>query len=485
MSLFKQNVWAIGAAVITAGSRFFVTTLLASKVGQSSFGVFVYTQWSIEIFYLVFSFGTSGAISRYVAEYQNNFHLQNKFIIAWTKYALMLVCISAITNTAYYIILNNDTKIVTIALIFIWALEVGASSLMNAINIGFQKFDLIFKVNLINSVLMVAGVLMLNDRTSDINILFFLMIFSLIFGLILNFIKIYNYINIKNNKLYTEEVVHLNYRKIWKYSINIWISTLIASLLWSRGELPIIKNILGVNAVAEYSIALSLFAGLQQAVMLGISALSPHISKMWGERSDYDVVIFAREIMNIQLLISSMLSLFAIIYSEQVVSLILPKIYENTSFLLSIFCLSLLALSTSCYSQVLQLKTDATFNRNSTVISLVLLYFLSYTLTTTFGITGSAIARFIAMVFIAVVTMFHIVKYWGISTIPIFNILFITIILSLTFFVINYIKIDIIQKSILFLTLIFILIYNIKDINGNKVLFIIINKFKKIKYENH
>src|SRR5690606_32028530 len=54
------------------------------------------------------------------------------------------------------------------------------------------------------------------------------------------------------------------------YALNIWITALLWALVWSRGEYPIVRTMIGDDGIATYAAAMTLFGGAIQAVMLGM-----------------------------------------------------------------------------------------------------------------------------------------------------------------------------------------------------------------------
>ena len=85
--------------------------------------------------------------------------------------------------------------------------------------------------------------------------------------------------------------------------LNIWITALLWALVWSRGELPIVRAFLGDSGVAHYSAALTLLGGAIAGVSLGIGGVAPQLTRLWGEGKHAEALATARRVMDIQVLL--------------------------------------------------------------------------------------------------------------------------------------------------------------------------------------
>ena len=89
-SLKKHAVWSAGAAIVLTGSRFALAAVLARRLSPEAFGQYAYAQWLVDISFLLLTFGATGAVSRYAAEFRHDPVWVAGFLKVWRRYALLL-----------------------------------------------------------------------------------------------------------------------------------------------------------------------------------------------------------------------------------------------------------------------------------------------------------------------------------------------------------------------------------------------------------
>jgi O-antigen/teichoic acid export membrane protein len=208
------------------------------------------------------------------------------------------------------------------------------------------------------------------------------------------------------------------------YAINMWIYTLLASLVWSRGEFPLIKAMLGDSAVAHYAAALVIYGAAVQGIMIGVSGIAPHLTSLWGRGEKLKAIGLARNIMDLQLALCGIGSLVVIVFGSTIISIAFSPAYQEAAKPLSILCLGLTSFVLSSQAHLVQLDTNGRFSRNSIVVGLVILYVLAVLLIPGFELLGAAIARVGAVLAIAISTAIFATLRWGTGSVSVRNSVF-------------------------------------------------------------
>jgi len=409
MSIVRNSVWSAGSALILGIGRVALNAIVAHKMPQDVFGAFSYGQWLIELSVLVGLLGATNAGSRFIAEYSDQVGKQYSFYKAWSYCSYFLPpLVGAVLFLLAQILggyeINNS-------LIFLaaWGVVNACCALQNSLLVGLRRFDLLFISNFITAIFSICGVYFLDQR-SDVADLFALMMFS-------NFAS-YFYVRLKRPELSKAEGdIKVDWRSVMAFSINVWLSFLGANLVWSRGEFPIIQAALGDGAIASYAAALTVFGAASQVLMLGLSGVGAHVNVIWGQGLRQEAVTLSRSIMNFQLFIGAVFAISIDAFSSVIMKLIFSDKYMNSSDTLSIIAYGLVAFSISSQSQLLQLKTNARFNRNVIMFGIGILYIFAAIAIPKIGIAGAAFARLITTFFVAATTIFFVVKYFGNSAV--------------------------------------------------------------------
>ena len=381
------------------------------------FGQFTYSQWLIDIGFLVCSLGVSAVIARYLAEFRHDSGLLASFARLSLPIALAMPLVAGATALFGMYLSGMVLSPLSIFALFAWASASGMWAMQTAALSGLQRFDKIFVANIVASIVMLSGASLVPHEESDIGLAFLIMAAS---GSIATLVGMR--ITISTCVTATSPKSKVPWKSIRAYAINIWLSGLVANLVWSRGELPVVRATLGDVSLAHYSAALAIFGGAVQGVMLCTAGVSPHIARLWGESRIDEAVRIARTVMDLQLALSGLGSLVIVFLGPQILSMAFTKAYSDSSAALAILCLGLLSFVVSSQSQLLLLKTDARFNRNIAVLGLVLLYTFAFILIPAYGLVGAAIARSGTMVIIGIVTLIFVSRYWGKTAFSLWNV---------------------------------------------------------------
>jgi O-antigen/teichoic acid export membrane protein len=276
-----------------------------------------------------------------------------------------------------------------------------------AVLTGMQRFDLIFLASGLATAIMLAGALLLPPNGS-VMILFGLMATAFGAAAVVGATTTRRLVSGKIGSIDPDA-----WRSIRGYAFNIWITALLWSLVWSRGEMPIVRAYLGDAGVAHYTAAMSLFGGAIQGVMLAVSGIAPQLTVLWGGDRRDEAIAAARTVMDVQLLFCGVGSLMLIYLGPELISLAFGNAYREAAAPLTVFAIGLLAMAVSSQTYILQLATDARFSRNTTLLGLILLFVAAILLTPLYGLVGTAIARAGTMLVMAGAAIVFTIRRWG------------------------------------------------------------------------
>lgn len=421
MSLVHQSAWAAAAAVTLTAARFALVAIVAKRLSQAGFGQFAYAQWLVDLTFLVCSLGATGVVGRYAAEYRTRPERLAALMVRWRPFAFGLPVLASGAVLLGVLLTGLHLDATALSMLAIWTATNGLWAMQTAALVGLQRFDLIFRANALAAVIMLAGVLMLPLQGEDIAPLLGLMAIACGAAATVGIHAV--------RQLTVGAVGSIEpdgWRSIRGYAVNIWITALLWSLVWSRGEMPVVRAYLGDAGVAQYAAALTLFGGAIQGVMLAVSGVLPQLTMLWGSGRRDEAIATARSVMDVQLLFCGAGALLLICLGPELVSFAFGSAYRQASAPLAIFAVGLLAMAVSSQNHVLQIETDARFSRNTMLIGLVLLFGAAIVLTPRYGLSGAAMARAGTMLLLALISLVVVARRWGLESITGQNVLAVT-----------------------------------------------------------
>ena len=409
-SLKKHAFWSAGAAIVLTGSRFVLAAVLARRLSHEAFGQYAYAQWLVDISFLLLTLGATGAVSRYTAEYRHDPAWVAGFLRAWRRYALLLPFGAGLVAVLGSSISHLDLSPTGRACLVAWTVTSGLWAMQTAALTGLQRFDLIFRANAIAAITMLGGAMFLPMESTDPSRALLLMACASLLAAAVGFHAVSRAAASGNASPNKDEQ-----RRIVRYAINIWLTAILWNLVWSRGEIPIVRAYLGDASLAQYSVALTLLGGAIAGVMLGINSCATQVTRFWGEGRKGEAVALCRKVMDVQILTCGAASLGLIWLAPEMLRLGFGEGYTGSVGALCILALLLPAMALYLHNHLLQIATDSQFNRDSTLAGLVVLMLAAVLLVPRFGITGAAVARVAALFFLSVLTSAVFFKRFGSS----------------------------------------------------------------------
>src|SRR5947207_5360303 len=427
MSILRHSAWSAAAGIILTGSRFAVAAILARRLSQGAFGQYAYAQWLVDISFLFCSLGVTGAISRFAAQYSHAPLLLSGLFRRWWPLAIGLSLLTglAVLCGAWASRLGMFPD--DAASLLVWAIASAFWAMQTAALVGLRRFDLIFRANTIAAAVMLTGTALL-PSAADIADVIKVMALACILAATVGSSTTKTFLYSRN-----VDIDPSLWRVMKFYAANMWISALIGSLVWSRGEFPVIKSALGDLAVAQYTVAITTYGAAIQGVMLGLGGVSPHLTSLWGQGRKEEAVSLSRSVMDLQLAVIGPGALVLLVFGDQLIEFLFSASYAAAAPSLHVLTLGLLSLSVATQTQLLQIETDARFYRNLSLVSVALLYSLVAALIYDRGILGAAVARSGAMIFIAMATLIWSVKAFGSRSVSFPNIAVVACVLIAVF----------------------------------------------------
>lgn len=405
MSLIRNTAWSAVAAIVLTGGRFLISVLLANKLGTTEFGKFAFSQWLVDMVFLSLAFGLPGSAARFFAE----FRVQSSNLLAFQRWFLLrsLAVVAVVTLASPLIALasNDEFDPKLILLQATWSASAAAWGLLLARAQGLQQFK---RVTLSNGVYVVSALACL-FYPGHMNIYFAVLLVTV--ATIAAALVLVNRLpfELTRSNIIVRDA-NINAREISRFGVNIWLTGLVGALVWSRGEIAIVRTQLGVSEVAIYATALSLVGIAAQGVMLLTGAIGPHLTQMWGAGKHKEAIELCRRITDMLMLLGAVLSIFLVVFSTDLIRLSFGAEYLQAEFALAILGLGAIGLVSSAANQLLQINTNGVFARNVNLVGGIGILVLAIPLVRVLGVDGAAIARAIVQCGVGAATLYFATK---------------------------------------------------------------------------
>ena len=425
MSLLKSTAYASLAGLVVSGGRFALTVVLARKLTVIDFGQFAYVQWLVDTLYLCLSFGAGAMASRYLAQYATQPALLHTFQRRLSVAYLVVPLLVMAAFSAAQLWSATARSGHEVALATAWA---GANSLVvmqTAALTGYQRWSGMLVQNLASVATLLAGAVWLPAVGAGCADAFAVMLAGSVVAAAVGAYLIRGDSGAMVagvSPVAVAQAAGIDWRQVRNFALNTWVAALLASFVWSRGEVPVLKWLQGDAVVGRYAAALAIWGGAVQCVMLASSAIAPHIAQAWGRGDILGAARVAARVLNIQLLLACAGSLIVVLFGPQILGLVFSSDYSSAAPALRWLFFGLFALSVSGYSYLLQLTTDAAFNRNALMLAAVVLYVSAFAFIYLFGEVCAGMSRAASLFAIFSITLWQAGKTWQFDGIPIGNV---------------------------------------------------------------
>lgn len=401
MSLIRNTTWSAASAIVLTGGRFLITIILAKKLGVNEFGSFAFAQWLVDMVFLSLAFGLPGSASRFFAEFKT----QPANLLAFQGWflprALVVVLAVAVTSPLVALWINGQVEMRFALLQAGWSASAAVWALLMARAQGLQQFKRITLSNVVYVVVALAGCILLPTEGVPVTSAMLLVMAATTAAAIATWIPLP-----LNEHEEAAARSDLDRRMLKVFGLNIWISSLVSALVWSRGEIVIVRTELGVSNVAIYSIALSLVGIATQGLMLLTGAIGPHLTQLWGADKREEAVNLCRRITDLLTLVAGILTLFLIAFAPELIRFTFGPAYAGAETALVILVIGTVGLTSAAANYLLQIQTNGVFARNANFVGAFGLFAAAIPLVNLGGIDGAATARAFVQVGIGVMTLY-------------------------------------------------------------------------------
>lgn len=407
-----------GATIVMVGSRFALSAIAARRLSEMGFGQFAYAMWLVDISFLACSLGAAGTVSRYASEFRGDEPKLAAFMGRWRRRAVAVPFLSVAAVVTMAKLSGLEFTFGSLAVLALWTMLQAGWALQTAALTGSQRFDKIVVANMAAAVVMLVGITVIALPSDDLSSLFALMAASAMTAILLGHSGV--------RRLGTGlpvEMTATQWRSIRVYGFNMWLTPLLWSLLWSRGEFPIVRALAGDQGAAHYAAAMTVFGGAVQVMTLGVYGVMPHLTHLLGEGHVQRAVKTAENVMSLQLLVCGHAGLLLICFGPELMTLAFGDAYRGAAGMLVILGSALPAMALATQNHLLQIATDGRFSRDTSLLGVIVLMGLALILVAVGGLSGAALARALTMGLLGLITVLFVRYRWTPSAISVRNLL--------------------------------------------------------------
>lgn len=408
MGLRRDIAFGSAAALASAFGRFTSSLIFARNLDLTSFGHFSFAVWIVDFSLLLFSFGVGPILSRYLAQFAAAPPMQAAL---WARMRSLVLVVPALSTTGAclgFALFEGEQSASLLLSLACWSFVGGILTLNTAVLAGLQRWDLLLLQNGVSAAIMVGGALLAAHLDWGLLAAFATMAVASVGALVAGRVPASHH-KVQGASAGTS----IDWKSVRLFAFNSWATAVLASLAWSRGELPVLRWQSGAEAVANYSAALLIWGGVTQVLMLGMGPVSQMVTRNWGAGNMDSTRRLAAQSFDVQILIAAVSGVGLITFGDYLLAAMFANKYSDAAPALSLLCLGLVAFAVSMQSHLLQLQTDGRFNRNVLVLAVVGLFATAVPLIIEFDTRGAAASRFIALAIVLVATVTHARRVFG------------------------------------------------------------------------
>lgn len=384
-----------------AGGRFLITIMLAKTLGVSEFGNFAFYQWLVDMVFVILAFGLPGSASRFFAEFRTQSAKLLSFERWFVPRSLAIVGMVAVTSPMAALMFSREGGMEVALLQAGWSASAAVWALLMARAQGLQKFQRVAISNSVYVLVALAGCAILPAEGGSVSHAMLLVMIATAAAAVTTWLPLPRS---NNEPAIVEQDV--NRQTLRLFGINVWISSLVSALVWSRGEIVLVRTELGVTDVAIYSSALSLAGIATQGVMLLTGAVGQHLTQLWGEARHEEAIILCRRFTDMLTFIAGMLATFLVAFSPELVLHTFGPAYAQAGLLLAILGLGAIGFTSAAANQLLLIQTNGAFGRNANIVAALSLFIVAFPLIGFAGVEGAAVSRALVQIGVGSVTLY-------------------------------------------------------------------------------
>jgi O-antigen/teichoic acid export membrane protein len=412
LSLVRNTSWSAAGSITSAAGRMAVTVILARRLGPELFGLFVFVQWLIDITFMVYSIGLSGVATRFFPQSADHgvgrFPGFNRWFLRAGSLAVVLTsCFATLAALSF----SDLGSLTPVAAVTFWAATYSMWALLGSRAQGLFQFKrfaissaIFVGVALVGLALPLAG--------GDLLGAMLVLAAANLAGATCCATDLFSGGPMSRN----EPLAKAHSELIRLYATNAWLTSIVSSLVWVRGEISLVKGHLGDSAVGYYSVGLTLSGLVNQGIGLLTGALWPQIARAWDNGDRDELLRLCGLVTNLLMLIAGLSAGFVICFAPYIIALLFGERFVASSRLVLILALGPLGLTCGCAHLVIQAATNGQFSRDVNIVGGIALFGAAFALIPRFGIEGAAAARSAVQVGIAILTFAWLGKVLGHSS---------------------------------------------------------------------
>ncbi|MCX5724502.1 MAG: lipopolysaccharide biosynthesis protein [Nitrospirae bacterium] len=409
MSLVRHTSWSAAGNIMNVIGRMAVTVILARRLGPELFGLFVFVQWLIEMTFLIYSVGLTGVATRF---FPRSAGMDRDLIPGFNRWFLrvgaLVVLLTSCFATVAVQVFSDLGRVAPVTVVTFWAATSSVWALLGARAQGLFQFKRFVASSTLYVAVALVGLALPQIGGDFLGAMLAVATANLAAGACC-VMDIFDGKRISHN----EPLAAADSILIRSYATNSWLTAIVASLVWSRGEISVVKGHLGEMAVGYYSVGLTISGIVNQGIGLFTGALWPHIARAWDKGDRDELWRFSSCVTNLLMLMAGLSAGFVMCFAPYLVALLFGERFVSSSRLVLILALGPLGLASGCAHLVIQASANGKFARDVTMVGGIALFVAAFVLIPSFGIEGAAVARSATQIGAAGVTLSWLGKVLG------------------------------------------------------------------------
>lgn len=411
MSFIRNTTWSAAGSFTNAFGRMAVMVVLARRLGPEMFGLFVFVQWLIDMTFLIYTVGLPGVATRFFPQSTGNgmgripgFH--RWFLQVGALAVLLTSCFATLVALAFSD-LGNAAPIVAVTF---WAATSSIWGVLGARTQGLLQFKRFAASSVIFVVVALVGLALPQEGSDLFGAMLALAAANLAAGACCA-TNIFDVGLISRDEPLAEEQLQL----IRSYATNVWLTSIAISLVWSRGEISLVKGYLGDMAVGYYSVGLTISGIVNQGMSLLTGALWPQIARTWDNGDRDELLRLSNVVTKLLMLVVGVFAGFVICFAPYIIVLLFGEGFLQSSKLVLILAFGAMGLPSGCAHLVIQAATHGKFSRDVNLAGGVALFGAAIVLIPLYGIEGAAAARSAIQIGVGILTLAWLGRVLGYS----------------------------------------------------------------------
>mgnify|MGYP006095781757 CR=1 FL=1 len=403
MSFLRNTGWSTTGSIVTVASRLAFSVIVARSLGPENFGRFIFVLWLVEITFIICSIGLEGVATRFYPQYKNEQESRASGFSHWFLYRGLLVIFSTSIFSVVAVFAFgsiNDPK--SLVAIYLLALFSSSYLLLMARAQGMFQFRYLALTALIFSATSVFGLTLFVENSSIEGAIVILVVSNFLAIIMLTYKS--NPVAASSKKPLSESMKI----KIIEYAKNTWLTSIGSSLIWSKGELPLVKSFSGESAVGLYSVGITISGVVNGLLSLLTGALWPKMAALWDRNELKDMSSLYVTVTHLVILLSGLAVGFLICFSDLIILALFGSEFLSASGLVQILALGTIGLTAGSAHLILQASSNGRFSRNLTILAAPVLFGGALLLLPYFGSEGAAMARTGTQVGMAIITFAYV-----------------------------------------------------------------------------